>query len=128
LDLVHTPRIDLGGVRVPVLIGNPDPVPHELKLRTETFGIDPYWRVVFMTPEGGAPPNVLMGDGSVRLFLELVPAVTQALNGPAALPPPYHFGDESRVEVGVVLDGKEVGGFSVQLQPPEQTFLPLILR
>ena len=69
-----------------------------------------------------------MGDGSVKLYLELMPAMTQALNGPAAPPPAYQFGDESRVEVGVVLDGKEVGGFSVQLQPPWQTFLPLILR
>jgi uncharacterized repeat protein (TIGR01451 family) len=128
VDLVHTPRIDLGRVRVPVLIGNPDPVPHELQLRTETFGIDPYWQVEFMTPEGGAPPTVLMGDGSVKLYMELMPAMTQALNEPAAPPPAYQFGDESRVEVGVVLDGKEVGGFSVQLQPPWQTFLPLIWR
>ena len=38
------------------------------------------------------------------------------------------FGDESRVEVGVVLDSLQVGGFSVQLEPPKLVFLPLLLK
>jgi len=112
---------------VPVLIANPDPVPHELRLLTETFGIDPYWQVEFMTPEGKPAPTVLMGGGSVKLYMELMPAMAAVAAGPMA-PPPYQFGDESRVEVAVVMDGKPMGGFSVQLEPPKQTFLPLIFR
>lgn len=127
VDLVRTPRIDLSRVRVPVLIANPDPVPHELELRTQTYGIDPYWRVQLLTPEGGPPPSILMGDGSVRLLLQLTPAMAAAAVGPLA-PPPYQFGDESRVEVAVVLDQQQIGGFSVQLAPPKPVYLPLLSR
>ena len=130
VDLVHTPRIDLSRIRVPVLIANPDPVPHELRLLTETFGIDPYWQVRFVQGgpnPGDPPPDILMGDGSVKLYMELMPAMAAVATGPLA-PPPYQFGDESRVEVAVVMDGKPMGGFSVQLEPPKQTFLPLIFR
>jgi hypothetical protein len=123
LDLRRTPRIDLSRLRVPFLIANPDLITHTLELRTETFGIDPYWMVKLVTGGGDPPPNVLLGDGSVRLFLQMVPAMAGAI-GPAA-PPPYQFGDESRVEVEALLDGKSVGGITVQLKPPERDWLPL---
>jgi hypothetical protein len=47
---------------------------------------------------------------------------------PAAPPADYTFGDESRVELGVYLDGRQVGGLSVEVRPPERTFLPVMLK
>ena len=46
--------------------------------------------------------------------MELAPAIGLAAGAPHAAPPAYQFGDESRVEVEVVLDNKPVGGFQKQ--------------
>jgi hypothetical protein len=65
----------------------------------------------------------------MHLHLRLVPAVAAeaALAAPAAAPNDYRFGDVSRVDVAVLLDGEQVGGFSAELSSPK-IFLPVVIR
>jgi hypothetical protein len=129
LDVVRTPRGILSAVDVPFRVGNPDDVPHVLELRPVIFGIDPYWHLRIWRDPGDPPPDVLGPMEVVTLHLGFMPAGAAAVGeAPAAPPADYTFGDESRVELGVYLDGRQVGGLSVEVRPPERTFLPVMLK
>ena len=125
LDLVQAQRAQPDLARVPFVVGNPDGVQHHLTFQLQTFGIDPYWQAVIRTNQGDPPPDVIMGDGSVRLFLQLQPANTAQSS--QAAPVDYQFGAQSQVEVTALLDGVPVGGMTVQLLPPA-LYLPLVHR
>jgi hypothetical protein len=121
------PSLPLPGF-VPFRIGNPDLVTHTLQLVPTVYGIDPYWKPVFRrrgpVPD---PPPVEIGPGE---FLDLemgLANVGAPARGPQAPPADYRFGDLSRVDVSVRLDGAEVGGFTVQLGI-HQARLPLVRR
>jgi len=47
-----------------------------------------------------------------------------------AAPADWRFGDESRVDIGVYMDGAFVGGFSVNYQPltAQYVFLPIVIK
>jgi hypothetical protein len=112
---------------VPFTIGNPDNVPHHITFQLQVYGIDPYWKPVIGGPNPGDPaPDIIPGDGSVRMAtLQLVPAV--AGQSPLAPPANYQFGDQSQVEVTVLLDGQPTGGVTVQLVQPS-LYLPLLQK
>jgi hypothetical protein len=124
---VRPTRLDL--IDIPFKVGNPDLVSHTLELDPILYGIDPYWQVKFITDQGDPPPDVLEPGQIVNLHLLFTGGV--ALSGaaiaPAAAPSDYSFGDVSRVDVGVLLDGQQIGGLSVELDSP-QLFLPLVRR
>ncbi|OIO92851.1 MAG: hypothetical protein AUK03_09195 [Anaerolineae bacterium CG2_30_64_16] len=129
VNVVRTPRGVLSRVDVPIRIGNPDGVAHALELRPVIFGIDPYWQLRLWRDPGDPPPDMLGPGEIVTLHLGFMPAGSAAAGeAPAAPPADYTFGDESRVELGVYLDGQLVGGLSVEVRPPERTFLPVMLK
>ena len=118
----------LGTLDIPFLVGNPDLVDHTLLITYTLVGIDPYWMPQIVDPLGDPPPLMLMGGENRLLRLLLLPAA--GLNGaaaPDAAPLDYHYGDVSKIEVEILLDGRSAGGFSVQLETP-RVYLPLVSR
>ncbi|MFL5801298.1 MAG: hypothetical protein ACJ8CR_06110 [Roseiflexaceae bacterium] len=118
----------LDRIDVPFQVRNPDLVSHTLQLSPTIYGIDPFWKIKFLTDPGDPPPNVLQPGQTVNLHLRLVPAVAKAANiAPAQAPGNYRFGDVSRVDVAALLDGEQLGGITFELIPPN-VWLPLIRR
>jgi hypothetical protein len=155
IDLVSAPPARPDRTDVPFVVGNPDNVPHHVTFQIQAFGIDPYWRPVIVPNPGDPAPDIIMGDGSVRVRLQLVPAVAAqapqarlqlapavtaqapqarlqhvpAVTAQALQAPPsdFSFGDQSQVEVTPLLDGVPVGGLTVQLLP-QRAYLPLLWK
>jgi uncharacterized repeat protein (TIGR01451 family) len=124
VDLVRPLPTRLGDVDVPFHVFNPDLVNHNLSFDPTLFGIDPYWQPSFVDGNGDPAPNEIMAGQMLDLHLRFLPAV-QYGQAPSAPPAQYSFGDESKVEVGILMDGVQTGGFSVQLAPP-LLFLPVL--
>jgi hypothetical protein len=120
-------RLDL--IDIPFVIHNPDLVSHTLRLDPTIYGIDPFWKIKFLTDPGDPPPDVLEPGQTVRLHMIFTGgvALSSAAIAPAAAPEDYRFGDVSRVDIGVLLDGEQISGLSVQLSSPK-LFLPLVQR
>ncbi|PKO22632.1 MAG: hypothetical protein CVU38_08460 [Chloroflexi bacterium HGW-Chloroflexi-1] len=111
-----------------VSIGNPDGVLHTLLLKPVIYGIDPYWQLRIVDVLGNPPPETLRPYQIIELHLCFAPAGTLASGRPATPPEKYKFGDESLVDVDVLLDGASVGSFSVELQPLHIYFLPISMK
>ncbi len=75
---------------------------------------------------GDPPPDLVLGDGSVRLHLQFAGNMLAA-QAQQAPPADFHFGDRSQVEVTALLDGVPSGGMTVQLLP-RLVFLPLLRK
>jgi hypothetical protein len=129
IDIVRVRPTRLDLLDIPFKIGNPDLVSHTLELDPILYGIDPFWKVKFITDQGDPPPDVLAPGQTVNLRLQFTGGVALlgAALAPAAAPAEYSFGDVSRVDVGVLLDGEQVGGLSFELDSPKM-FLPIVLR
>ncbi len=116
---VNIVRLSIGDIlddiRIPVLVRNPDWVNHNLEIRPTVFGIDPYWEPVITDDDGNPPPEVLGPGEMVNLNVGFQPAGGPVLS---QAPEQFDYGDESRVEVAVLLDGEEVGGFTAVVMPP----------
>lgn len=115
---------------IPLLVRNPDGVPHKLELVPTLYGIKPFWTVALVRENGDPPPEILGANQQLNLRLRCRPQSLQALanSNPAQTPPAdYGFGDESRVDVAVLLDGLEIGGVSVVLETDRQ-YLPIIVQ
>ena len=90
------------------------------------FGFDPFWHVqIFFNNPGDPPPGILAPGESLMLHLGFVGGGFDAGNSPAA--PFATYGDSSRVEVGILLDDLQVGGFTIELAT-DAIFLPVINR
>jgi uncharacterized repeat protein (TIGR01451 family) len=114
---------DLSALVIPLRIGNPDGVPHALSFRIRPLGIDPFWTPQIVPRPGELLPAVIQG-GQV-LDLQLVFMGSGSLL--KAPPLDYRYGSASQVEVAVLLDGRELSGFTVTLNQ-ERLYLPAILR
>jgi len=129
LDLkrAHPQRLDL--LDFVFKVRNPDLVPHTLVLDPHIYGIDPFWKIKFLTDPGDPPPDVLEPGQTVNLHMQLVPAVQAATfaAAPAQAPVDYRFGDVSRVDVGILLDGEQIGGITAELSS-SRVLLPLVTR
>jgi hypothetical protein len=128
VDLVSLPTLNIDLSDVVVIIRNPDPVTHTLEIRPVIYGIDPFWKLHLLTDPGDPPPNVLGPGQAFNLHLMFAPTFT-ADGALAAAPADFRFGDESKVEVGVYMDGALVSGFTAAYQlAPTRLYLPTILR
>ena len=125
VDLRRIPVSGLGDLNIPFVVGNPDLVPHHLELVPTLFGLDPnVWQVDFHINPGDPPPDMLGGGETVNLNMILIGLKNENLR-PAA--PSGKFGDVAKIAVAVLLDGEQIGGFTVQLGEM-QLFLPLLQR
>lgn len=125
VDVVEFDLGSLAQLDLPVLVRNPDLVPHNLQLMLTTFGIHPAWMVALIGEDGQAPPDMIGPGETLNLQLQFQPMQARQ-SSPAASS--FSFGDESRVEVAVLMDGAEIGGFSFVLEEQPRLFLPLIVR
>jgi hypothetical protein len=118
----------LARIDVPFQVRNPDLVSHTLQLSPTLYGINPFWKVEFLTDDGDPPPDVLEPGQIVDLHLRFVPAtVGTAAVAPAQEPDNYLYGDVSRVDVAALLDGEQLGGITFELTPGVVR-VPLIKR
>jgi uncharacterized repeat protein (TIGR01451 family) len=123
VDLRRIPSSGLGGLNVPFVIGNPDLVSHHLELIPTIYGLVPDWQVSFFTNPGDPPPDVLGPGESVNLNMILI-----GLNKNfQSITSGSKFGDVAKIEVAVLLDGDQVGGFTVLIDNL-QLFLPLLQK
>jgi uncharacterized repeat protein (TIGR01451 family) len=131
VDLVPARGAQLDLLDIPFQVGNPDPlVRHTLQLNPTIYGIDPFWKIKFITDPGDPPPDVLEPGQIINLHLRFEPAagpVSAFAVAPAAAPADYRFGDVSRVDVAVLLDGEQIGGLTAEVSSPT-VFLPLVVR
>jgi hypothetical protein len=101
-------------------------VDHTLVISNTIVGIDPFWKIKFLTDQGNPPPANLPAGSMLHLHLMFVPAAGLAgASAPLAPPLDYNYGDVSKVEVGIYFDGLLQNGFSVQLSS-STTYLPII--
>jgi hypothetical protein len=107
-----------------VAIGNPDLVQHTLSFHMTTVGLDPYWVPMIVDGLGNPPATEMLPGQTLTLYLRLVPAVASISS---QLVSSYFFGDQSGVEVTVLLDGTPESGFSVFLESLH-VYLPLIMK
>jgi uncharacterized repeat protein (TIGR01451 family) len=126
VDVVRVRPLGLGGLDIPFFVGNPDLITHTLSIDPIMFGIDPFWHVqIFFHNPGDPPPDILGPGETLMLHLGFMGGGIKGVNFPAA---PFALnGDSSRVEVGILLDGMQVGGFTIELAY-NVTFLPVINR
>jgi hypothetical protein len=124
VDLRRIPVSGLGALNIPFVVGNPDLVPHHLELIPTVYGLDPGWQIQFFHNPGDPPPDMLGAGETANLYMVLI-----ALNKPNYQSADLNskFGDVAKIEVAVMLDGEQVGGFTVQLSNL-QLFLPLTLK
>jgi uncharacterized repeat protein (TIGR01451 family) len=112
----------LSDLQVPLRVGNPDGVPHDLDFLLNLQGLDTSWEIFFI---GQQPPATLQPNQVVDLVIGLRRSTTlaQAVDTQNML-----FGDDKLVEVAVLLDGAEVGGFSVVVELGTKLYLPMNVR
>jgi hypothetical protein len=123
---IRFPKLNLSDVLG--IIRNPDPLPHRLELRPMVYGIGPLWQLQIRDGDGNPLPNTLGPNETVEVHLGFVQTAGAQVNV-AQQDSQYHFGDESRVEVEVYLDGASIGGFSaVYEESSNAIYLPLILK
>jgi len=121
VDLVKVPLSGLGQIDVPFFVGNPDLVTHTLTIEPVLFGIDPFWHVQILPDP---PPDLGPGE-SMMLHLGFMGGGVEGVTAPTAALVPY--GDSQRVEVAILLDGMQVGGFTIELAA-RYNFMPLMSR
>ncbi|MEP7358526.1 MAG: hypothetical protein ABI847_14860, partial [Anaerolineales bacterium] len=126
VDLIRFRGIDLSLLQIPFTVGNPDLVSHTLTIDPHLVGLDPFW-TVHITPD---PPSNLAPGEILPFVLKLLPAVAAQGSQAPLVPMPInpYFGDKSSVQVDVLLDGQRVSGFSVELAPLLNLYLPVIAR
>ncbi len=129
VDVLRSVPAGLGTFDYQFMVGNPDGVAHALKIVPTAVGIDPYWHpVITLNPAGDPPPQMLAANATQKLHLRFSNGILIGLSLGANPPPPmFGFGAASQVNVAVLLDGRQVGGFTVQLDMP-RLFLPVLVH
>ena len=130
VDLRRIAAADLAQLDVPVAVGNPLGTPQPLEFDLRPFGLGAGLTPVIVDPLGDPPPDVLEPGQRLDLRLRLLRRVD--LGGARQAGGPATYGDESRVEVAVLLGGEQIGGFTVVIEPPAQLgtrlYLPALAR
>lgn len=120
------PTATSGSLIIPFTAGNPDLIRHALGFTPRLVGINPHWQPVIEPLGGGTLPTTIEPGARIALQVRFIligldPSVT------TAPPPPmldFSAGSRHSVEISVLLDGVETGGFTVEITP-YPTYLPL---
>ena len=123
---------DLLNIQIPFSIGNTARYSRALEIRPVLIGLSPLFHV-HVTPD---PPPFLMPGQQMQFNLSLEQTGAQQATAAAVGTAPAQagadslpaYGDVKRVEVGEYLDGELVGGFSVQFEPSQSVYLPLVKK
>jgi hypothetical protein len=127
VDIVRGVSSDLSTLDIPFHVGNPDGIPHTLTIVPTLLGIDPFWTPVITQNPGDPPPNILPGQ-NLLLHLHFIQSGLARLSPTlVGFPPTFGFGAASQVQVSVLLDGRQVSGFTVELVSPH-IYLPVVGR
>ncbi|MBW7884799.1 MAG: hypothetical protein H3C34_19595, partial [Caldilineaceae bacterium] len=113
-------------LNIPFTIGNPNDYTVPMDINKILIGLTPRVRPR-ITPD---PPPELMAGQTIDFMLgfEMVPGAEVAAAGALAEDDfALGYGDTARVEVALVLDGEEVGGFSVELEN-HRLYLPAVRK
>lgn len=124
VNLQRIPLSGLAGMDIPFVVGNPDLVPHNLMLVPTFFGLDSSWSVQFLTEAGGMPPAMLQPGQMVMLHMMIN---NMTLGNTTVAAPNTKYGAIVKIEVSEMLDGEQMGGFTIQLGNL-LSFLPLIQK
>ena len=129
IGIVRGSILDIMDLDLPLLVKNPDLGPHLLDFQVTTYGLGPEWRVNLIRENGQPLPDVIGPGEQVRILVGLLLPAVQAAPAHADTLPTYGYGDEIRIEVGVLMDGQQVGGVSYVLEVDNYPlFLPLLQR
>jgi hypothetical protein len=127
VNLVEPDTFDLSQLDLPVLVRNPDFITHDLEVVPTIYGIDPFWNVVIEDMDGNPPPGTLGPNEQVNLRVRFEP--NMLLRQDQTMPETFRYGDISRVEIAVLLDGEEIGGFTIDFgEEQSMVNLPVIIR
>jgi hypothetical protein len=123
VDLRRVLPSQLPQLDIPVRVRNPDGVAHKLQIVPTFYGIDPLWRLRFL---GDPPPDTINPGQTLDLHLGFAQGPGLLGAAPTAATD-YRFGDQSRVDVSIQLDGQEVSGFTIQLETSTVS-VPIVMR
>jgi uncharacterized repeat protein (TIGR01451 family) len=124
VDIRRISWADLIHLDIPILIGNPDLVGHTLTFSPTLYGLDPNIELGFIDDLGDPPPDVLPAGAEINLHMILIGLQKgESMTAVAG----DKIGDVAKIEVAVLLDGEEIGGFTVLIDNL-QLFLPIIQR
>jgi hypothetical protein len=124
---------ELLALKIPFSLGNPEPFPQKLGVQTRLIRLRGPQGIIDPTPpfmEGvypiidPEPPAMLRANEVVTLTIGFVQPGAAAAEIAAA----QSAGGAAQVEVGVSLNDKPASGFSVVIEMPLWTYLPLIIR
>ena len=122
LTLGELPELDF-----PFIVFNPDLVEHKLDFRILAYGLDPNLLLPAIVGGAGDPPPDMLGPGMQVNLRAILIGLKQGLDGADLLPANVLYGDRRLIQVGVLLDGVEVSGFTIELEYPE-VYLPIVNR
>jgi hypothetical protein len=125
ISIVEGTMVEILDLDLPLLVRNPDFGPHLLEFDIRTFGLGPDWLVQVVDPAGQPAPDMINPGQTLPLMLQIAPTVRSPAQDEL---PVYDAGDETRIEVDVVLDGTIVGGVAYILALPDDydLFLPIV--
>lgn len=130
INIVKGSIVDIMDLDLPLLVRNPDFGPHLLEFDVRTYGLGPGWRINLIQENGQPLPDMIGPGMLLPAVLQLQPVGMMAAGAQQAEEalPAYGFGDETRIEVDVLMDGVRIGGVAYVLDLPDELFLPLISR
>ncbi len=118
-----------------VFVGNDTGGTVGLSFRIRPFGLPPDRAIQLANVAGGPLPGTLAPGQQVHVELRaiLIGLAQDQMAIPAAGPVAEdlvqaQYGDHARVEVEVLFDGQPHSGFTIEIQPPAQAFLPRVAR
>ncbi len=127
---INLVRVNLGNfsdIDLPVLVRNPDLIPHVLEIRPTIYGINPAWQFMVVDEQGNPPPEIIEPGQTLNLRMRLMPPVALTLRQNNTRLPDFRYGDQSHAEVAVLMDGVEIGGFTLELEAPV-VWVPIVLK
>jgi uncharacterized repeat protein (TIGR01451 family) len=127
IEVVEGTILDILDLDLPLWVQNPDFGPHLLDFEIRTYGLGGDWTTEVVDGNGNPAPSTVGAGQTLPLMLNLAPG-NVGLNASQNALPPYDVGDETRIEVDVLMDGSVVGGVAYVLDVGYDLFLPVVLR
>ena len=126
INVVEGTMIEILDLDLPLLVHNPDLGPHLLEFDIRAYGFGPGWMIGVVDGNGNPAPEMINPGQTLPLMLQLMPAPGH--NPDQEILPRYDAGDETRIEVDVLMDGTVAGGVGYVLDLPDyELLLPVIV-